>query len=157
MWAEGGGNEDIEGVSGLLTSAAGMVCMRRMPIIPGVRDSAALDRLVSQHGVATVLWECGPDAGSSAETSSEVSLMAEIEEFHRDYGGTLRFIVGCDVTTADSIASMAAESASHSASAAVLGVQPSWLKAGSCSKSNGGDSATAADAVISAVARLLPQ
>ena len=66
MWAEGGGNEDIEGVSGLLTSAAGMVCMRRMPIIPGVRDSAALDRLVSQHGVATVLWEGGPDAAAEA-------------------------------------------------------------------------------------------
>lgn len=158
---EGGASEDVEGVPGLLAGAAGMVCMRRMPIIPSVRDSAMLDRLVSQHGVATVLWECstgsGTDAGWSAGASSAESLMAEIEEFHRDFGGTLRFIVGCDATTADSIALTAAESGSHSASAAVLGVLPSWIEGGRTSGSEHGDSATAADAVLSAVARLLPR
>jgi hypothetical protein len=83
--------------------------------------------------------------------------MAEIEEFHRDFGGTLRFIVGCDATTADSIALTAAESGSHSASAAVLGVLPSWIEGGRTSGSEHGDSATAADAVLSAIARLLPR
>ena len=115
------------GVAGLLSAAAKMRSMRRMPIIPSVRDSATLDKLVSQHGVATVLWECQPETERDRETDTERQradlFMSEIEEVHRDYGGTLRFIVGCDAATADSIAStIEKDEERHSASAAVLGV-----------------------------------
>ena len=118
---------DTGGVAGLLSAAAKMRSMRRMPIIPSVRDSATLDKLVSQHGVATVLWECQPETERDRETDTERQradlFMSEIEEVHRDYGGTLRFIVGCDAATADSIASaIEKDEERHSASAAVLGV-----------------------------------
>lgn len=152
--------EEAGGVSALLTEAARMSCMRRMPVIPTVRDSGTLDKLVSQHGVATILWDCsagsGPDAVSAEATSVE-SLMAEIGEVHRDYGGTLRFIVGCDAASADVIVSTAAAPGSHSALAAVLGVRPSSLVDDRRTGSGVvGDSVSSADAVLSAVARLRP-
>jgi hypothetical protein len=167
---EGEGHE--EEVASLLVDAAGMRCMSRMPVIPLVRDSRTLDRLVANHGVALLMWESTGAAAAAAAAEEEqegFSLsLGELAEIHRDYGGTLRFI--CDAATIEEAAAAtnaaAAEhggAAAAAAAAAVLGVRTSWLADQSSTGvgSNNGTStgmgaAAATEAVISTAALLAP-
>jgi len=170
------GHEEEEGeissIASLLVDAAGMRCMSRMPVIPLVRDSRTLDRLVANHGVALLMWESTGAAAAAAAAEEEqegFSLsLGELAEIHRDYGGTLRFI--CDAATIEEAAAAtnaaAAEhggAAAAAAAAAVLGVRTSWLADQSSTGvgSNNGTStgmgaAAATEAVISTAARLRP-
>ena len=165
------GEEEIS-IASLLVDAAGMRCMSRMPVIPLVRDSRTLDRLVANHGVALLMWESTGAAAAAAAAEEEqegFSLsLGELAEIHRDYGGTLRFI--CDAATIEEAAAAtnaaAAEhggAAAAAAAAAVLGVRTSWLADQSSTGvgSNNGTStgmgaAAATEAVISTAALLAP-